>query len=281
MSYRYILFYKNNNILIAFLKYVGFVLFSTHPFLSKKIKNAKKKSKNGEVYIFIHLPKTGGTYLNSVTKSLPVVSLSHSLFRDSKWTNQIPAGLSYVNENRIKKISNKICFTILRNPLEYLVSYWNHVSGSTDTDYKKLYFNNNHYDLDITKNGFVDFVDKILSRNNYYPSNRFLYPQLFDSKGTLVIDYIFFNKNLDLQFENFFTERGYMYNKGEKKRKSPKIESNSYYNNELMKRVKGVFRREYFLFNSYYNNSHPVLLDKKDFQYNYDDDILYIKGKAL
>ena len=282
MKYIKTLFYKNNDFLQATFKFLFFLFFSTHPLLKLRIKKALKNSKNHELFFFVHLPKTGGTYLNSRIENLPVVNLNHSLFRKSKFSTSVPIGLSYIYENRLKKIKPKTIFTIVRDPITFFVSYWNHVTGSTEEHYSSKYYNKKHYDLDISRKGFKNFVHEIITRDSSkYPSKSFLYPQIFNSNGKLIVDYIFHNKNLDVQLVNFFNEKGYLFKPGKRQRSSPTNQHITFYTDEMKALIKKTYYREYFLFKLLENHSKPIYLVTEDLKYNYKTDELFYRGKLL
>ncbi len=219
---------------------------------------------------FIHVPKTGGSYTTSSENFLPHINFSHAVIRKNLSDKFCPVGLVAIKEI---KINNCYIFSIIRNPLNFLVSYYHHVKGF------EKHYNKYHYDYQYVQNGFENLIRTILNRTDKWPSRKFLFPQLFDQDGNCIINWINRNEMLDTDLLEMCNKFGYKFVPGEKQRVSPKKNITDYYTAELIDLVSSVFSREMKLFGyNKFNLIDPLIklrpFDKNKIQYNYIEDKL-------
>lgn len=195
--------------------------------------------KTGKIPVFVHIPKTGGTYITSCFPSDGFISLSHMLLREELTDQYIPIGLM---GTKWKPSANHVLFTTVRNPLTFFRSYYHHVIGHGQ------YHNHQHYDFKVAQKGFDYLLRTIMDRDNPWPSRKFLYPQLFDQSGRLIVSWINKNENLDEDMQMFAERMGYSYMPGEKKRAAPVKDLSEYYSDKLMEQVGEVYSREMKVF---------------------------------
>lgn len=216
--------------------------------------------------VFIHIPKTAGTFLGqleNLNKPLiyPVDFRGHvSLINSSDllYNHNFPKKCAYprkfINRNIVK---NRIVFTIIRNPFSWLASYWSHAGGLN-----KRYSTNVHYDHQIANKGFDYFVKSVFNRNIGWPSIKFPYLQIFDNNGNLVIDHFIYQEFLIDDAINFAKQNN--------------LSFNSYIANQKLR--KGNYGKDY---RSLYNSNLIDLVNKnwsnviELFGYDFDGIVKY------
>lgn len=113
------------------------------------IRNNKKK------FIYIHIPKTGGTTIEEILCSNDIIKNSHNKYEDNYFSN-VGGHISLKNVKKILGIYdyNKcITFTTVRNPWDLYVSNYHFLKqrNAHDPDFKKEY--------EILENdSFTDFI---------------------------------------------------------------------------------------------------------------------------
>lgn len=189
--------------------------------------------------VFLHIPKTGGTYLTHCLQRSRTISINHCLLRDHLDDRHVPVGL--VGTHWQPK-PGCVVFTTVRNPLTFFRSYYHHVVGHGK------YHNKQHYDYPVAEKGFAYLMEAILDRENAWPSRKFLYPQLFDQSGKLVPQWINRCEHLDGDMEDFASQYGVDFSPGERKRSAPVDPLDRYYSEALMERVISHYSREMSVF---------------------------------
>lgn len=192
-----------------------------------------------KVAVFVHIPKTGGTYVKSCFPENGFISLGHALLREELSDDFVPKGLT---GTRYRPGQNHYLFTIVRDPIKFFRSYYHHVIGHGN------FHNPDHYDYKAAGKGFDYLMRVIMDRDDVWPSRKFLYPQLFDQSGKLVVSWISRNEMLDTDMASLAGKLGYHYKHGEKKRSAPVSALSDYYSDELLQQVESVYRRERDLF---------------------------------
>jgi len=206
----------------------------------EKIKNSvRAKKQNIPLIGHLHTPKTGGTYVNHLMDNFPHVNFSHVVVRETRNDKWCPVGLVPIKPN---KINGYYIFATVRNPLEFLISYYHHVLGNMGSD------NIEHYDYEEAQKGFENLVTIIINREDKWPSKKFLFPNLFNQDGHIVVDWVNRNETLDDDVSSLCSKFGLVHIPKAKKRTSNKNKSEQYYTQELLNKVSKTYWREMDLF---------------------------------
>lgn len=228
----------------------------------------------------IHIPKTGGTSTNSgMTKVMSYINFQHVVVRRNLSDRFCPVGLYAIREYETQSF---FLFSNVRNPLTFLVSYYHHAGG-----FDPKYRNTNHYDYENAQRGFEYLVNVIMDRVDKWPSQKFLYLQLFDQEGSCVIDWINRTECLNDDIKRMSNYFGLSYIPKPPKRVSKKIKAyNEFYSTELLEMVCRNYYREIKIFGyKEFDLVDPLLglkpIDRQRLRYNYATDELFIDGKLL
>jgi hypothetical protein len=152
-----------------------------------------------------------------------------------------PIGLVVTRESWLKKTS--FVFANVRNPLNFLVSYYHHVVDGYG------YINTYHYDFAAGQRGFDYLVRTILDREDKWPSRKFLFLQFFDSQGRCLVDWINRTECLDCDLEIMCSKFHIKFVPGEPRRVFKKTQSpKQYFSDALAQSVMCVYSREMNLF---------------------------------
>lgn len=223
----------------------------------KKASLTRKMSGNKEVY-FLHIPKTGGTYvMQSLTSTFPVIwpiwSLGHTkVYHESEEELKgYPLQGVTGKPHKVDFLKNKFIFTTVRNPYSWLVSYYNWHTHPA----KK-------YDNKLTKKGFDFFLKTIAERDSKekWPGKKMLFFQVFSTKGDLLIDWANRMETLDSDLEAMAKEKNLSYIKAEKQRVNPlskKKDYRSFYNSELTELVQKTWKFDLDLFGYHFDGYDP------------------------
>lgn len=219
------------------------------------------------VLIYIHIPKTGGTYLTQSITDIPFISLNHSLIRDNFSDDWVPIGLTGTN---YKFKNNHYIFTTVRHPQYFFRSYYHHVLGFGK------YQNTMHYDYKNALKGFPYLIKNIMDREDRWPSRKFLFPQLFNQKGEKIVNWINRNESLDQDMGKLAKFLNFKYKAGKPKRKGPTKELYKYFDDKLTDSVFNCYKREFSLFGYEVNckSLKKCKLNNLGMQYDYKNDNL-------
>ncbi len=256
----------------------GIIDFRPNLMITKYKYEKKIKKLKVERLGHIHIPKTGGSYLNSLSDNEFLhLNFNHVVVRDDRSDELCPIGLTPIKK---QKLEGYFLFSTVRNPLTFLISYYHHVKNFGD------YINSKNYDYEDAQKGFKHLVLKIINRTDKWPSRNFLFPQLFNDKGEIVVDWINKNETLDNDIKELATKFDIKIpTKKESIRVSPKkISNEEYYDQELLKLVLNIYSREMNLFGYDRFKTVDSTIDLRNFKnsnYNYDykNDILIQKEK--
>lgn len=260
-----------------------------------KLTKFKYRLFHGKIPAYIHIPKTGGTYLGQIeTDKQSIVSpinyLGHCVIKE-KNINLIsypPKSFTSPTVFIKKEIEkNYEIFTTVRNIYDWLVSYWHHAGG---IDGK--YVDKNHYDYNLAQKGFSAFVSEIADRDgDIWPSKRFIFFQAFSYEGSFLPKWVNRTRTLDKNLEEYAKKKRLSYTKKRKQRVSKKKKSyTEHYSNYLIKLVKNTWKREMDLYGfEFKNNSFKNAYIKKNVtdkirdnvKYKYSQDKLYINSKEI
>ena len=207
--------------------------------------------------IFLHIPKTGGTYIAQYeglrAPVLPqVLPLGHRVVTDVQDSFGLLDKRSYKARTKglIRKkdpiyipFEERTVFSVVRNPFTWLVSYAGH-AGCWPTEY----LNRSHRDYPIATKGFDYLVKTICGREDIWPSRRFLFCQLFSLQGRFSPNHILFNEDLDEGLQLFSKLQKLSYVKADRQRIGKRLDYRTMYTTELVDVVADAFERELELF---------------------------------
>lgn len=222
----------------------------------------------------VHIPKTGGRYVSSLFGCLPHINFSHVVVRRIRSDRLCPIGFTPV---RPGKVNGYFLFSAVRNPLSFLVSYYNHVKVS----------DSKHYDYHLAGKGFEFMVEAIIGRTDKWPSRRLLFFQLFDQKGPCVVDWINRIESLDGDLADLAKHFGLSFEAGKRQGVGPKQKTfDTYYTESLLGKVCETYSREMAVFGyTGPDTTSPLIrfkpLEKNRIRYDYLDDRLYLDNKML
>jgi len=132
---------------------------------------------------FVHIPKTGGTYIAELYKD---TNVGHAIFSDTYEHECKKGGLFMASQLQRDLIQTHLSFAIIRNPFDMLVS---------------LYY---YHPQRISKFNFKEFKQFILAYDDEQKRNemlitqsKFLFSQIFDNDGKCVVDFLLRQETLD------------------------------------------------------------------------------------
>jgi len=200
-----------------------------------------KKNTNKMNFYFIHIPKTGGTYIqNEYKKEIIKLNAEHPscLTKDFIKNNCTYRWDSFLLDNDIFN-SCEIKFTIVRNPYDLLVSYFHNNWGNCRQENRV--------------NNFSKFIEKYCGEEKWHrPLMKiFIYHQIFDDKGNCHCDIAIPYDNLDEGMLEMFEKYGKKIEIKKKKWNTSKREKDYriYYNDHLKKLVERKCKKELEMFN--------------------------------
>jgi len=209
--------------------------------------------KYGRIPAFIHVPKTGGTYLAQLETDKesviqPMKYLGHSCVVNKSISipEDYPPEIGYKDKKKYDQhwLNNYFVFSIVRNIFDWLVSYWGHTGG-----HNKKYANKNHYDYKNAQKGFEYLVKTIAEREHKWPSREFIHFAFFSYHGDLIVDWINRTETLDEDLKALAKYKNLSYSRKEKQRVGVrKRDYRKYYNDRLVELVYKTWGRELNLF---------------------------------
>jgi len=249
-----------------------------------------KKNENKQT-AFLHIPKTGGTYVRYANPIKPIVNfkfnpcvLDNPNDKDPLSDPALYEGYEGGKLTNIPILFNNIqkyyLFTNVRNIYEWLVSWAGHIGV-----WKGLHSCEPVYEY-ATK-GFDYFIKSIANREDIWPCRKFIFAQIFSSRGTLVPQWINFNNSLDSDLKALAKQNHLNYKQQARKRDNQNKDYRTYYTDSLASLVLSTWKREIDLFGFGFEKiieSTPVLY-KNNFtqkvKYIYNKDELYIDNKLV
>lgn len=249
----------------------------------------KLKYWNKDVPVFIHIPKTAGSYMRQMQSDFkpviwPIQAVGHAYFVGNEKIDHSNENYSAIIKNGFldyHKFRKRIFFTTVRNPFDFLVSWASHAGG-----WDKSFENKKQYDFDLANKSFDYFIKTLSERDGLWPNKKFLYYQLFNSDGEFLPDFICRQETLDFDLSQFAEIYNLQYSKKNPQRVSrAKKDYRSYYTDDLIDLVNRIWERELSLYG--YNFDGPISnrhiyyqkvssFEKKALSYNLKNDRLLI-----
>lgn len=237
---------------------------------------------------FIHIPKTSGSSI----VGRKIAKLNHVFgIKDARKMTNLEGGFSGDNFPYFKKAEfpekSNLKFTIIRNPYDLLCSYYFHGDElASDGTYKHSGWAACNYAHNFKT--FKEFINCYCDPDFAWHVplfKNFLYSQLFDGSGNCLVDFI-------IKYEQF-NEASKILEQGDislsrriscniSKRKKEKYYS--YYDEEMIQKVKVKCARELDLFRYNFNNSldnNPIIIPKNHICYFPYEDRLEILQESI
>jgi hypothetical protein len=197
---------------------------------NKKILTFLKSSfqKANKEHLFIRIPKTGG---NSMQRAI-----------NENWGHYTAAFCKSVIPQ--KDWNNAFKFTIVRNPYDWLVSWYHY--NIRKTPYKNMTFNE-WVLADYPHHLHADYERKVQPAN---PVSQLDW--IVDENGKILVDYVGKLENLEVEIEEICKRIGVKYRKIQQLNKSNREDYTGYYNSLIREKVEKDYSRELQAFNYQY-----------------------------
>jgi len=202
---------------------------------------------------FIHVPKTGGTYVMQLESGDEAVlqgvrSFGHSYVIDHE--NELnPIYLWHCGQLAREAVvprgmvDGSFVFATVRNIFSWLVSYAGHAAG-----WNPRYEASRHYDHANARKGFEYLVKVIANREEQWPNRKFIHCQLFSSGTDLIVDQINRQETLDKDLAGLAGRLGMPYQKKTAQRVGAAPDYRPLYTDALIDLVSTTWNRELELF---------------------------------
>jgi len=201
---------------------------------------------------FVHIPKTGGSYLKYQSVITPLNYLGHCWFADTSSdvpTDKYPL---YGKPDIRPRVSTMLVdanltvpFTIVRDPRDFLVSYYCHNRRTESKKGKQIPF-----EQELAEKGFPTFVRAIINRERPWPSKQFLWWPMFSYEGRCMIKYVLFTEYLDGGLSVLAKKLKLSYRQRKRQNVSPERHPDwrHYYTPDLLEEVNLTYCRELTMF---------------------------------
>jgi hypothetical protein len=200
---------------------------------------------------FIHVPKTGGTYVGQFeTDHVPVVRpityLGHVTVLDPDACFELDVARPFQRDVVLPRdrLKDAIVFSNVRNIYSFLVSYLHHAGG-----FNSRYHDPMHYDYEAANKGFDYLVHAIADREEPWPSRRFIHYSLFaQPSGEFLPHWINYTDFLDDDLRLMADRYGLQLELRPRQRVSGYLDYRRYYDDRLIDLVSSTWLHEMQLF---------------------------------
>lgn len=201
---------------------------------------------------FIHIPKTGGTYIGQSRCSefnfpppiSPIVYYNHVMVvRDAQngpplWMKKTPNDYRFIPKSAL---NNMFVFSIVRHPFTWLVSgarHWRHIPPTKGEMPERS-----------TVFAFAEWIKKLADTPHAeWPSSGLIFRQLWADDGEMVVDWLARNETLDDDLRELAQMQGLKYEQCPRVRVGETGNPWAYYDDRLADIVSIVWQREMVLF---------------------------------
>jgi hypothetical protein len=213
--------------------------------------------------VHIHIPKTGGTWLNTQLTNLGVTAYDHSTIsvclsnlnqRFPVWScdSQPSLGLSMKSEPEYDKFKKACKIGIVRNPFDWLVSYYLHTGSGKWSHHRGWDDIVNTHNIESFEH-FVRTLCNPQKRWWHVWLKRCIFYQVFNEKGNIGVDIILKKENLTNGTVQLFLDLGLVRDEIEINQtfinKNPiNFDYRSYYTSELIDITSKFFEQELAIF---------------------------------
>ncbi len=239
---------------------------------------------------FLHVPKTGGTYLvqkeTGKKQLIPMRYLGHRyVITRSGAVNPLYYLHSpdhYYDTIPLWEVRQHVLVSTVRNIFSWLVSYAWHAGG-----WNPRYCDPNHYDYAAANKGFEYLLKTIAGREDLWPNRKFIHCQFFCSSGEWVVDWLNRTESLDQDLEALADRYHFPFARQKKQRVGHETDYRTYYTDSLVDLVYATWGRELNLFGYEFDGAkagaghpHRAVGGKagKRFQYVLDKDEFKVDG---
>lgn len=241
---------------------------------------------------FLHVPKTGGTYLaqreSDHAPLLPVKYLGHIYVVDKRDVinplYSLHSPHNYHQTLPLQKIKKYTVLSIARNIFSWLVSYAWHAGG-----WNPKYRDTGHYDYASANKGFEYLFNTIVNREDYWPNRKFIHVQFFCNNGDWIVDWLGRNETLDQDLAALAQENHFSFTPQTKQRVGHKTDYRTYYTDKMADLVYETWGRELDLFGYDFEGlkketRYHRALDaetKSSLRYDLARDVLTVNGSVI
>lgn len=227
---------------------------------------------------FVHIPKTGGTYVGKIISKFDIKYFGHVCVIDDekKKPSIYPPGKGMARTTTYSETDKYYVFTVVRNIFDWLVSYAGHAGG-----WNPSYHDLNHYDYDNSNKGFDYLVKSIANRGDgIWPNRKMIFFQLFCDNGKLIADRILRTETLNADLSRLASDFNFTHEKESKQRVGGHNDYRTYYNDSLIEIVQNTWERDLKLFGYTFDGftESGILfnetINKNKYCYDYKRDVL-------
>ena len=159
-------------------------------FLLKNIYNDIYFNTSDDDYIFLHIPKTAGTYFAQL-ETKKIKNIRYIGHTNIEGVRKVPYLEGYPKTRIKRKKINGLIISIARDPVSWITSYYGHAVG-VNLEYE----NKNHIDYGF-KDNIDALVNDIVCRSDRWPNKYGNILKYCDSDGNFLPDILLFQESLD------------------------------------------------------------------------------------
>ena len=160
--------------------------------------------------VFIHIPKTAGSYIEQILHKIDPDCLDIDFYENDNHYGHIPF-FKIKNMDIYKDISEYTFFTVIREPIDLIISHYNYIITCNNSHYlyKDIYNKSLSESIDIILN-YNNNLLLLYIANNYINDSEYLYNNI-----NRKIEFLKF-ENISFRFKQFLLKNGVELNKIDK-----------------------------------------------------------------